>query len=314
MAIKHAPRRPAGQSGQWQTATADEEWQPVRAAGDGADDDQASGLILALIYQAGLYGNEIDAEYRSWQSGDATLLASKDASDRGGMRGLSQLAAAASERTSDSYERARVAVGAVDQYRIDYLENSRARKPTLVAADGEHRWRVYPDRVTVGPAVPLPPEIAAMLDPAWLLDWRLTGGSPVRLNDRAGYVIGVHQPVRPAAALSLPDRAPAEAVIDAELGILLRLRFTYSGRDHNRYELRQVVSSQPRDPAGFRLLVPDGVPVVADTGRILDESDAPPAMKVAADLAGRALAGAAAASTLADRFRRGRRRDQSGPG
>lgn len=53
------------------------------------------------------------------------------------------------------------------------------RKAVTIAADGQRRWRVYADHVSVGPADPMPPELARLTDPAWLLDWQLTGGAEI---------------------------------------------------------------------------------------------------------------------------------------
>jgi hypothetical protein len=324
-AIRHAPR-PAQSQGQWQAATAGDSWQSFGDPGDPGDPGgPVSGQLLWLIYQAGLYAHQIDAEYRSWRSGDPAMLPGQDSGGQGGSSALSQLAAAASERATDSYQRASIAVGGPDRYRIDYRPDPGPRRPGVVAADGEQRWRVYADRVAIGPAVPLPLQIADLLDPAWLLDWRLTGGQPVRLNDRAGYLVLVHeagpdrpasqeagdseQPGRGASLRALTVRRPAEVVVDAELGVLLRLTITRGEQDQSRFELRQLASGPPRDPAAFRVPIPDDLPAVADTGRILDEADAPAALKAAASVTARAFSGAAGAAVLAARWWRGR----SGP-
>ena len=185
----------------------------------------------------------------------------------------------------------------------------------MVAADGEHRWLVYADRVAVGPAVLWPASIADLLDPAWMLDWGLTGGQPVRLNDRAGFLVRIHRPGR--SAQNPPQRmTPAVAVVDAELGILLRLTVCSGGRPYSRHELRQLVSRAPRDPSEFVVPIPAGTPTVADTGRMLDEANAPPWLKTAGNLAGRALTGAMTVGSIADQIRRRKsgRDGQSGPG
>lgn len=54
-------------------------------------------------------------------------------------------------------------------YRIDMLTDPGTR-PGCIASDGERAWRVYPDRVAVRRAGPLPDWIGWVIDPAWLLD------------------------------------------------------------------------------------------------------------------------------------------------
>jgi hypothetical protein len=118
-------------------------------------------------------------------------------------------------------------------------------------------------------------------------------GQPVQLNGRAGYLVLVRAPgqdLRPGQDERLPGplRQPAEVIVDAELGVLLRLEIECGGRAASRFE-RQVTSGPPRDPAEFRVPVPVGLPTVADTGRFLDEVNAPPALQAAASAAIRAL-------------------------
>ena len=179
MTIRHAPQKSRGEP-QWQAATAGEDWLPPEPADDGesADDGEPAepveGQLLALLYRAGLAGPGIDAEYRSWRSGDAMLMSAGDASEQAGASGLRRLAMAAAERAPDRHVRARVAVGAADQYRIDYLDRGNESGPAVVAADGEHRWRVYADRVAVvRPSRCQPASPTCSIRPGCL-----TGGSP----------------------------------------------------------------------------------------------------------------------------------------
>jgi hypothetical protein len=58
---------------------------------------------------------------------------------------------------------------------------------------------------------------------------------------------------------------PADVIVDAEIGCLLRL-ISYAGdRPASWWELRDI-STEPGEPGEFSLHVPSGVPIVEETG------------------------------------------------
>ncbi len=241
--------------------------------------------MVTLLYEAGLRSTEFDAELRTWFDGTVAGQTLASAASRSRIAGIGRMAEAISETSWQRREAVRV--GLPDRYRIEHLDGRNRRKAVTIAADGHRRWRVYADHVSVGPAGPMPVELARLTDPAWLLDWQLTGGAEITCGGRRGFLVRIRQPYR--ADDSLP---PTEAVIDAELGILLRLTGALVSRVGLRYELSGVTIRPPRGPADFAIDIPAGTRVLHDSGGLLDEADVPAPVKAAVQLAGKAFAGA----------------------
>jgi hypothetical protein len=113
------------------------------------------------------------------------------------------------------------------QYKIQTIRARRPRGPAAIACDGQRRWKADPGRLVVGPAAPPRSDVARMIDPAWLLGCRLSGGQPVTAGGRRGYQITARPADGGAWSFSghyvsgqeLP--APAVAVVDADSGVLL---------------------------------------------------------------------------------------------
>jgi hypothetical protein len=159
------------------------------------------------------------------------------------------------------------------QYKVERVRARRPRGPSAIACDGQRRWKAYPGRVVVGPAAPLRSDVARMIDSAWLLGCRLSGGEPVAVGGRRGYQITA----RPAegwawsfsghyvSGQELP--APAVAVVDADSGVLLSLTAFSGGRPALHAELRELTfEPQPRDDA-FRIAPSPGV-IVTEQGDV----------------------------------------------
>jgi outer membrane lipoprotein-sorting protein len=306
LAVRHAPRpsrTPARPSEPMPASSQDAASQP---GSDGPVSDQ----LIGLLYRAGLHATELDAELHQWRDSAAFAQWLRSAGGRSGIGGLQQLADALGELREESYRRSVIRAGPPDRYRIDYIEGQQGpRTWTTIACDGRQRWRVYPDRVRVGPAAPMPRAFGALLDPAWLLDWPLSAGREVSVDGRPGHLVRI-RPARDSGRQGASAQ-PADAVIDAELGILLRLTYRLAGQPELCLELRGVSVRPPREPATFRIEVAAGTRVVHGTGRLLDEVNAPAPVKKAADLAGRAVAGAAALGSFLGSLR-GRQAGQHG--
>jgi hypothetical protein len=120
--------------------------------------------------------------------------------------------------------------------------------------DGQRRWQVCPDRVTAGPAEPAPGNLGYLTDPSWLLECRLSGGEQVMAGDRPALRINI---ARGEAQWSVPLMFPAAvAVVDAGLGVLLRLTSYLGGTPVQRDELRDITL----EPGGFRADIPSDLP------------------------------------------------------
>jgi hypothetical protein len=170
------------------------------------------------------------------------------------------------------------------------------RGPKTIACDGQRRWQVYRDKVAVGPAAPPPSDIADLVDASWLLACRLSGGAEVMAGDRPAYRINV---ARGDAEWSLSLMFPAAvAVVDAELGILLRLTSYMGGKPVRRYDLRDVTTGT----GDFSVGIPPGLPTVEETSPFGDVRETGPSqpvnipLKVASVVAGQVAAEAAKAA------------------
>jgi hypothetical protein len=279
-------------------------WRPD--ASDGAavtvSDTAVSLHLIRLLYQAGLRVADLDAELRVWVDTEAALAAMKTAGERWGMSGIGELSDALTELGSQKFQRAVISLGTVGRYRIAYADAAGQRQPRTIAADGKHRWRVFADRTIVGPAAPLPADIGRLFDPAWLLNWKLTGGDEIRLHGRPGFAVRLQesgQPVPPG------ERDLAEAVIDAELGILLRFSQSVNGKLISLAELNQIRTGQQRSEAEFIVEIPAGTQVIEEGSGPFDWALAPAPVRAAAGLANRVFDAASTVHSLADRLRRG---------
>jgi hypothetical protein len=263
--------------------------------------------VLGLIYAAGLRPIGFDAELRTWADTGTAAEAFRRATRNTTLSGVSQLAEALSERATTWQSRETIRIGLPNRYRIDHIDGGmKPRASTTVATDGTQRWRVFPGHVTVGPARPLPSRIARLADPAWLLDWRLTGGTEVVQEGRRGLRIRIGQRWDVADA-EAQGPIPVEAVIDAELGILLQLTQEQGGRPSMQQTLSAFVVREQRDAAAFSFEVPPGTWVVPGTGSWADEAEMPAAVQTAVNLAGKAVSGAAKVGSFLESLRQSAR-------
>jgi hypothetical protein len=317
-AIKHAPRRPPHTPADDEAAMPQDD--PAAEAGQPTDPQPVSDALINLLYRRGGEFPNITAEIHQWLDPRALLdppgRAAGDATP-GALAGRvpAPLAEALRERARTGHWAARIRLGAPDRYRIDYISGKGPRKPTTIACDGNRRWRVYENRVSVGPAAPLPWEIAQLIDPSWMLGWRLAGLGRVSFHGRPGIRIGAaHSPFRIGSPNAVMF-SPAGAVADEELGILLRLTSYLGGRPAVRFELRDISGVSEPDPSDFRIGVPPGVRAVEDDGSIFGEADAPEAVRVAAqaavEIGRRASAGISALGSFLDAVR-GKNRPPTG--
>jgi hypothetical protein len=137
--------------------------------------------------------------------------------------------------------------------------------------------------------------IAGLIGSSWLLGERLSGGVEITYHGRRGYHLRVTRGDGPAHE-GPTMFYPADAIVDAETGSLLRL-IAYNGDAPAEWWELDDVTTEPgdtADPAGFRPHIPPGTRVVEESGD--------PLVDGTAGLPG--LTGTAA-RTAAEAFRRG---------
>jgi hypothetical protein len=304
-AIRHAPHKqpPAGaQAGSpppsYPGGSHDTGW-----PGSPGPEEPVSTEIIALLYQAGLRRTGFDAELRTWADTAPAAETLRQVSQRTTLSGVQQLAEAVAERATTWQSRESISVGLPDRYRIDYIDGGLKRRKSIgEVSDGTQRWRIFPDHVTVGKALPMPAAIARLADPSWLLDWGLTGGLEVLESGRRGYQIRVRERFQPGGEPS-PREAPVDAVVDAELGVLLRLTLEQAGRPSRQQVLAGLSVRQP-ESRDYRLTILPGTRVRQDSGTVLDEAELPAPVQTAVQLTVRALATATKVGGFLDSLRK----------
>ena len=248
-----------------------EEAEAEMPAYDGLPGDNlpVSDEVLHLVHASReLWAPGIAATLHEWNDVSALLSRVPDGARRAGFGGVGFLLDTAGERIDTAHTVSRLRLGSSGQYRIEQPASpgeddsgrfARVRAKTVVC-DGERRWPIGEDKVTVSPAAP-PYDIPNLFDASWLLEYPLTGGAAIVAGGRRGYRLTVASGDRPGGCwLFVPD----EVVVDAEFGIVLRWISLAGGRPVMRYELRDVVAGS-FDPGDFRPDIPAGVKVVEET-------------------------------------------------
>ena len=95
---------------------------------------------------------------------------------------------------------------------------------------------VFAAQTMVGPAYPLSRDVANVVDSSWLLGCRLSGGAEVSYRGRRAYQLRVSRDGDGWQVAPLPF-FPADVIVDAELGCLLRLISFAGDRPASWYEL-----------------------------------------------------------------------------
>jgi len=185
----------------------------------------------------------------------------------------------------------RLRVSGRDKYRVDYLTRSGRNHAKTIACDGEHRWQAFEAHTVVGPAHPPPRDVANLVDSSWLFGCRLSGGNEISYRGRRAYQLSVAQGGNGWLAAPLLF-FPADVIVDAELGCLLRLISFAADRPASWYELSDIETG-PAPVGDFRLETPPGTRVTEETGNPFTDAGA-----VLPGAAGRAI------RTVADVARR----------
>jgi len=254
---------------------------------------QVTDEVLRFLHDSGT--GELAATLHQWYDFGAVLARVPTAARRTGFGGLGFLVEAVSERASVSHLVSAIRIGGRGRYQIDHAFAPR-RGPKTIVCDGQRRWRIYSDKVTVGPAARPSGDIADMADiadPAWLLACKLSGGEEVLVGGRRAYRLSVP---RGDADWSLSMMfSPAVAVVDAELGVLLRLTSYLGGKPVRRHELRDITAGG----GDFRIDIAPDLAVSDEDGPSRDARQARRSqpvnipLKIASEVAGQVASEAA---------------------
>ncbi|WP_037575244.1 hypothetical protein [Phaeacidiphilus oryzae] len=136
-------------------------------------------------------------------------------------------------------------------------------EPDAAACDGERYYRLGGGRLLVMPALPLTDlRLRPLLDPSWLL-------AEHRCAPLGWVSFGGRRTLRLTASPGPrdPGGEEIEALLDPELGVLLRLtaRTTPDGEPAYRYELREAAplpAEEAREAEDFRITAPPGTRTV----------------------------------------------------
>jgi hypothetical protein len=230
--------------------------------------------LLYVLYRSG-ENPAFTAALHQWHDLTAMTARVPDparAAGHGGVGYLIDSLNAATHGTPVAHTVARLRVKGRDRYRVDYLSRPGRNHPKIIACDGEHRRQAFAAQTMVGPANPLPHEIANVVDSSWLLGCRLSRGAEISYRGRRAYQLSA---ARGGDGLQVAPLLffPADVIVDAELGCLLRLISFAGDRPASWWELSGI-GTEPVPAVEFGLDVPPGVRVVEETGNAFADAAA----------------------------------------
>jgi hypothetical protein len=215
--------------------------------------EPVSDELINLLHRTGRAAPHVTAEVREWISArvlTAALSRTRDAMPPAldGILGPDAVLDALGARVTGATRIVRLRVAGPGRYRIDQVAGDQPAVPDILGCDGDRQWQVTRSRLTAWvsarPARPLPPEFSCLADPAWLLGaYRLQAGGEAEVGGRPGLVAVGRWPRdgEPPGPEYFWPGSPAEqveAVVDAELAVLLRLTGFIGGQPVICYEMR----------------------------------------------------------------------------
>ena len=220
--VKHAPRFPVRDADSGQAEPAMPSPDPdVLAAEDGSPPDD----LLYLLYRAG-EPRELGATVREWHDTAVTMARMAEdvrAAGLGGVGNLIDAGFAGADGKTVTRTDARLRISGPDRYRVDYLRRADRSGLQVNACDGERYWRVFPDRILTGPAAPLGTQAAYLIYTGWLLRCRMSGARDLTYRGRRARQLRVTRGPGTEYKAGPLTYFPADAIVDAETGCLLRL-------------------------------------------------------------------------------------------
>ena len=227
--------------------------------------------MLDLLYRSG-EPRDLGATARQWHDLVAMAASVPEGFRAAGRGGLGDLLDAMTRGMNVARTEARLRVSGPDRYRLDFSSRPRRIDSTTIACDGERRWRVFQDRILVGPAAPLRDHIAFLADSCWLLRGRLSGGAELTYRGRPARQLRVTSaPGGEEVVLGPLMLYPTDAIVDAETGCLLRL-ISYAGDTLAIWSELDDISTEPADPDEFRVHVPPGTRTVEETDNLIADA------------------------------------------
>ena len=227
--------------------------------------------LLYLLYRGG-EPHDLRAAARQWYD-LAAITARVPAGARAtGHGGVGYLLDSATSGKTVARTEARLRVSGPCRYRVDVSRRPGRGHARTVACDGERRWQVFADKILVGPAAPPKDHLADLADASWLLRCRLSGGQEITYRGRRARHLRVTRARDGEGLMTGPLLFfPADAIVDAETGCLLRL-ISYAGDAPVCWWELYDISTEPGDPAEFRVDIPPGTRVVEETGNPLADA------------------------------------------
>jgi len=259
--VKHAPRRPGQRTDPEpaEVAMPSPDPEPLAAADGSPSDD-----LLYLLYRSG-EPHDLTATMHEWRdtavmNAQFTQTIREAGVGGGGLGSLLDAIPTGTTRTD-----ARLRISAAGRYRVDYTGRDDGNAPQTVACDGEHRWHFYKDRILTGPAGPLREPVAYLVDPTWLLRRHLSAPRDITYRGRPAHQFRVTRGTGGLGETGPLMFFPADAIVDAETGCLLRL-ISFAGDAPAAWWELDDISTEPGDPDAFRVTIPPGAHVIEATG------------------------------------------------
>ena len=308
--IRYAPHLPGH-------GASDERFEAAMPVPDPAPLDPADGPpppddLLHLLYLSG-EPRDLAASSTQWHDLAAITARVPENAREAGHGGVGYLLDAMTRGKTVARTDARLRVSGPDLYRLEFSSRSGRNAPRMTACDGERRWQVFQDRVLVGPAAPLRDHIGYLADTCWLLRGGLAGGQEITYRGRPARQLRVTRaPGREGPVLGPLMFFPADVIVDAETGCLLRLLSYAGGTLASWWELDDI-STGPGVPDEFRFSVPPGTRTVEETGNPVANTVAAipgltgTAARAAAETITRTAGAVSAARTFLDDLRAHRR-------
>ena len=266
-------------------------WTGPRRAGplDPEHLDPVSDDMINLLHRTGRPAPHFTAEVREWDSGRLVTVAVSRM--RGalptaldGVLGPDAVWDAIETRDNSTARVSRLLLDGPGRYRIDRVAGGEPSSPETVGCDGERSWQVHGSRAGARPAQPLSREFACLADPAWLLGaHQLWAGGESIVGGRRGFLVagrpaGDGQQSDPEYFWPGSTADQVEAVVDAELAVILQLTGFLAGEPAICYELSNLSTVVP-DTGVFE------VPPGARSGPLASHGTTPAgAVKAAAGL------------------------------